>query len=162
MVRQGSHKAKAQGSNPSHSLLDSFSDFLAFARTCCFLSHSALHLWLQSLNGYSLKLSSDTRAGGVSSTQVCSKGDGAMKVISNQDLKNAVINLDDHSFVNCTLIGCTFIFSGRGFEIKNCKIVDCHARLRGEAARTIRLLKQLAMDPDTLEIEQTIGSSWVH
>ena len=85
-----------------------------------------------------------------------------MKVIANQDLKNTVVNIDDHYFENCTFTGCTLLFSGRVFEIKNCKIVDCHARLRGEAARTIRLLKQLAMEPDTLEIEQTIGSSWVH
>jgi hypothetical protein len=85
-----------------------------------------------------------------------------MKVIANQDLKNTVVNIDDHYFENCTFTGCTLLFSGRGFEIKNCKIVDCHARLRGEAARTIRLLKQLAMEPDTLEIEQTIGSSLVH
>ena len=85
-----------------------------------------------------------------------------MKVISNQDLKNTVINIDGHYFENCTFTGCTLLFSGRAFEIKNCRIVDCNTRLRGEAARSIRLLKQLAMDPDTLEIEQTIGSSLVH
>jgi hypothetical protein len=114
------------------------------------------------LNGYSLKLSSDTRAGGVSSTQVCSKGDGAMKVISNQDLKNAVINLDDHSFVNCTLIGCTFIFSGSGFEMQNCRIVDCQIRLAGEAARMIQLLGQLDIETETFENSQPVASSWVH
>ena len=85
-----------------------------------------------------------------------------MKIIADQVLKDTLINIDDYYFEDSTFIRCTFVFSGKTFEMKDCKIVDCHARLRGEAARTIRLLKQLAMDPDTLEIEQTIGSSWVH
>jgi hypothetical protein len=85
-----------------------------------------------------------------------------MKLISNQDLKNAVINLDNHCFENCTLIGCTFIFSGRGFEMRNCRMVDCRIRLAGEADRIFRLLTQLAMEPETPKIEQTMGSSLVH
>ena len=89
-------------------------------------------------------------------------GSVLMKVSSNQDLKNAVINLDDHSFDRCTLIGCTLIFSGKDFEIQNCRMVDCRIRLAGEADRIFRLLTQLAMEPETPKIEQTMGSSLVH
>ncbi len=85
-----------------------------------------------------------------------------MKIIANQILKNAVINIDDHYFENCTFTGCTLLFSGRVFEIKNCKIVDCHARLGGEAARTLRLLKQLFIESETLEGTKSIESSLVH
>jgi hypothetical protein len=85
-----------------------------------------------------------------------------MKLISNQDLKNTVINIDDHSFENCTLIGCTFLFSGKDFEIQHCRMVDCHIRLAGEADRIFRLLTQLAMEPETPKIERTMASSLVH
>jgi hypothetical protein len=85
-----------------------------------------------------------------------------MKVISNQVLKNTVINLDDHSFDSCTLIGCTLTFSGKDFEIQNCRMVDCRIRLAGEADRIFRLLTQLAMEPETPKIEQPMGSSLVH
>ncbi len=85
-----------------------------------------------------------------------------MKVISNQDLKNAVINLDDHSFDSCTLIGCTLTFSGKDFEIQNCRMVDCRIRLLGEAARITRLLMQFSMEPKAIEKDQTVASTWVH
>jgi hypothetical protein len=85
-----------------------------------------------------------------------------MKVIANQVLKNAVINIDDHSFDSCTLIGCTLVFSGRTFEMPNCRIVDCRIRLLGEAARITRLLMQFSMEPKAIEKEQTMASTWVH
>ena len=84
-----------------------------------------------------------------------------MKVIANQDLKDAAIDLDDHSFENCTLIGCTLVFSGRGFEMQNCRIVDCRIRLAGEAARMMQLLAQLDIVPETFEDSQRISSSLV-
>ena len=85
-----------------------------------------------------------------------------MKVIANQDLKDAAIDLDDHSFENCTLIGCTLLFSGRGFEMQNCRIVDCRIRLAGEAARMIQLLGQLDRETETFEKSLSVASSWVH
>jgi hypothetical protein len=85
-----------------------------------------------------------------------------MKVVVDQNLKNTVVNLDDHSFENCTFTGCTFVYTGRTFEIRNCRIFDCHARLAGEAARTVRLLQQLYLGPETPKLEQPMGSSLVH
>jgi hypothetical protein len=85
-----------------------------------------------------------------------------MKVIANQVLKNAVINIDDHSFDSCILIGCTLVFSGKAFEMPNCRIVDCRIRLLGEADRIFRLLTQFAMEPETPQEEQTMTSTWVH
>ncbi len=85
-----------------------------------------------------------------------------MKVIANQVLKNAVINIDDHSFDSCTLIGCTLVFSGKAFEMPNCRIVDFRIRLLGEAARITRLLMQFAMEPKAIEKEQTMAPTWVH
>ena len=85
-----------------------------------------------------------------------------MKIIANQDLKDAAIDLDDHYFESCTLIGCTLLFSGKTFEMQNCRIVDCRIRLAGEAARMVQLLAQLDIAPETFEDSQPIGSSLVH
>ena len=82
-----------------------------------------------------------------------------MQVIANQDLKDAAIDLDDHYFENCTLIGCTLVFSGKDFRMQDCRMVDCHLRLGGKAARMIQLLAQLLEEPET---QQTIESSLVH
>ncbi len=85
-----------------------------------------------------------------------------MKTIVDQDLKDAAIHLDDHYFKGCTLIGCTLIFSGRDFRMQNCRMVDCHLQLGGEAARMIQLLAQLDIAPEIFEDPQTVASSWVH
>ena len=85
-----------------------------------------------------------------------------MKLISDQVLKDTVINIDDYSFEDCTFIRCTFVFSGKAFEMPNCRIVDCRIRLLGEAARITRLLMQFAMEPKAIEKEQTMASTWVH
>ena len=83
-----------------------------------------------------------------------------MKVIANQDLKDAAIDLDGRYFESCTLIGCTLTFSGRDFGMHNCRMVDCHLQLGGEAARMIQLLAQLDIETETFEDSQTNGSSW--
>ncbi len=85
-----------------------------------------------------------------------------MKLISDQVLKNTVINIDDYSFEDCTFIRCTLVFSGRTFEMPNCRIVDCRIRLLGEAARITRLLMQFSMEPKAIEKEQTTVPKWVH
>ena len=85
-----------------------------------------------------------------------------MKIIVDQDLKDAAIDLDNHHFKGCTLIGCTLTFSGRDFRMQNCRMVDCHLQLGGEAARMIQLLAQLDIAPEIFEDPQTVASSWVH
>ena len=85
-----------------------------------------------------------------------------MKVIANQDLKDAAIDLDGRYFESCTLIGCTLTFSGRDFGMHNCRMVDCHLQLGGEAARMIQLLAQLDIAPEVPEDSRPVASSWVH
>ena len=85
-----------------------------------------------------------------------------MKIIVDQDLKDAVIHLDDHYFKGCTLIGCTLTFSGMDFRMQDCRMVVCHLQLGGEAARMIQLLAQLDIVPEIFEDSQTMASSWVH
>ncbi len=85
-----------------------------------------------------------------------------MKIIVDQDLKDAAIDLDNHHFKGCTLIGCTLTFSGKDFRMQNCRMVDCRIRLAGEAARMIQLLAQLDIAPEIFEDSQPVASSWVH
>ncbi len=85
-----------------------------------------------------------------------------MKIIVDQDLKDAAIDLDGRYFESCTLIGCTLTFSGRDFGMHNCRMVDCHLQLGGEAARMIQLLAQLDIAPEIFEDSQPVASSWVH
>jgi hypothetical protein len=85
-----------------------------------------------------------------------------VKVMANQELKDTAIDLDDHYFKGCTLIGCTLTFSGRDFGMHNCRMVDCHLQLGGEAARMIQLLAQLDIVPEISEDSQPVASSWVH
>ncbi len=85
-----------------------------------------------------------------------------MKIIVDQDLKDAAIALDNHHFKGCTLIGCTLTFSGMDFRMQGCRMVDCHLQLGGEAARMIQLLAQLDIAPEIFEDPQTVASSLVH
>jgi hypothetical protein len=86
----------------------------------------------------------------------------SVKAIVDQDLKDTTIDLDDHYLKGCTLIGCTLTFSGREFKMENCRMVDCHLRLGGEAARMIQLLSQLDIVPESSEDSRTVASSWVN
>jgi hypothetical protein len=85
-----------------------------------------------------------------------------MKIIADQVLKDTLINIDDYYFEDSTFIRCTFVFTGKTFEIRNCKIVDCRIRLAGEAERIYRLLTRFYTESKTLEGMQTAESSWVH
>ncbi len=85
-----------------------------------------------------------------------------MKFIADQVLKDTLINIDDYYFEDSTFIRCTFVFSGKDFEIQNCRIIDCRIRLAGEADRIFRLLTQFSTESMTLEGMLTAESSWVH
>ncbi len=90
------------------------------------------------------------------------EGYGAMKIIADQVLKDTLINIDDYYFEDSAFIRCIFVFSGKTFEMKDCKIVDCRIRLAGEADRIFRLLTQFSTESMTLEGMLTAESSWVH
>ena len=66
-----------------------------------------------------------------------------MKVVVDQILKDAVIDIDDYFFANCTLIRCTLTFSRQDSRMQNCRMIDCRIRLAGKAATMTRPLKQL-------------------
>ncbi len=79
-----------------------------------------------------------------------------MKTVANKNLKDAVIEMDEHYYVNCTLSDCVLLFSGGDFGLVECQIVNCEVRLAGAARKTIQFLKRLTTGCQPSETNGTI------
>ncbi len=87
-----------------------------------------------------------------------------MKTVANQSLKNTVLEMDEHCFVNCSLSECILLFSGGNFGLVDCRIVNCEVRLAGAARKTIEFLKRLTTgcQPSETKGTTTIESRMVN
>jgi len=84
-----------------------------------------------------------------------------MEVISDQELKGTVVQIDEHHFENCHFIQCVLVFGGGDFSWKNCKFENCQIRCVGAAIKTLNFLKHFGVVPKASKAEAT-GSSTVH
>jgi len=85
-----------------------------------------------------------------------------VKTVANQNLKDTVLQMDEHCFVNCTISECTLLFSGGDFGLVDCEVVNCEIRFAGAARNTIQFLKRLTAGFQTLQAEITSESKLVH
>lgn len=70
-----------------------------------------------------------------------------MELIANQNIKDQIIQLDNHHFENCTVTNCVLVFSGGDFSWTNSHFTSCQLRLIGAAQRTITFLRHFGIVP---------------
>lgn len=62
----------------------------------------------------------------------------------NTTLKGQVLSLDENEFTNCTLEGCTLVYSGgERMRLDGCRMRNCHFNFDGPAERALLLMHRL-------------------
>jgi hypothetical protein len=79
-----------------------------------------------------------------------------MKVHRDKSISNESFVLEEHVFINCTLKNCDLFYSGGDHEVVDLKLDVTRFHFRGEADKTIRLLRALGLlkeaPPQTMSI----------
>ena len=77
-----------------------------------------------------------------------------MKKIANQTYRHQNVVLDDTAYEGCILEGCTLLYSGGTFNLKDNGLVQCRLVMNGSAANTMDLLQRLYRSPETRVVAQ--------
>lgn len=71
-----------------------------------------------------------------------------MKKHHGATYEKETITLDDHSFEDCTFIGCRLVYSGVGtVGLSGCRLHECSFHFEGAAGNAVAFINALAADP---------------
>ncbi len=70
-----------------------------------------------------------------------------MDTILSRTFKNEHIEIDNRSFINCTLTGCTLEYQGEPVSFYATRLNQCKYIFLGPAKRTIMLLQETGLMP---------------
>ena len=70
-----------------------------------------------------------------------------MEIVLGKTLHDAVIQIDNKSFVNCDLRGCTLEHAGEDVSFQMTRLRNCKYMFYGSAKRTVLFLQETGLMP---------------
>jgi nitrous oxidase accessory protein NosD len=70
-----------------------------------------------------------------------------MKSVENKTFNGEDVALDDMHYIDCTFIACNFIYTEDVYRLQGCKFRSCQITVRGQAARTAKILQFFGWTP---------------
>ncbi len=78
----------------------------------------------------------------------------------NKTFQKEIVELDDHSFKNCTFKECMIIIRKGETELKNCEFASCHLILKDNALTIGKIIKMFTRESPLRVVDYEEGGSF--